>query len=275
MRLHGVSAAAVALLALLAASTAAAQAPAAVPPSGGPPPRLPGYLGPQRVPDYTVFLPPPPAPESPLAVADVAVFHATRALEGSARWQLAARDNAIGTKAMLGDFACALGVNASEAVPPALARLLSRSLADAIGIVNAAKDHYGRLRPFRVEALPTCFVPSESLALSGSYPSAHAASGWLHALLFAELDPERAAPILNRGRAFGESRVVCGVHYVSDIDAGRTVAATVVAALHGNAEFTADVAAARAELATLRGAGGAAPDAAACALEGAALATPW
>jgi acid phosphatase (class A) len=31
-------------------------------------------------------------------------------------------------------------------------------------------------------------------------------------LILAELAPERATPILNRGRAYGESRVVCGVH---------------------------------------------------------------
>src|SRR5690606_38014770 len=94
---------------------------------------------------------------------------------------------------------------------------------------------------------PTCVETSEAFAASGSYPSGHSAVGWLYALVLAEVDPEHAAAIIARGRAYGESRVVCGVHFVSDVDAGRLASSAVFAALAGNAEFQADIASAREE----------------------------
>jgi acid phosphatase (class A) len=68
----------------------------------------------------------------------------------------------------------------------------------------------------------------------------------------ADLDPARAAAILSRARAFGESRVVCGVHNASAIEAGRTNGAALVAALHGDAVFRNDMEEARREVASLR-----------------------
>jgi acid phosphatase (class A) len=257
------------------AQAAPTAAPSGPPPSGDPPrPPIAGYLG-SRVPDHTVFLPPPPAPDSPAAIADAAIFAATRALENGPRWQLAASDNQVGQKALLGDFSCAVGLDLAAASAPALSRLLARSGADAAAVFTSAKDTYRRPRPFVTEKAPICITPTETFAKSGSYPSAHATVGWLYALLLAELDPEHAAAIAARGRAYGESRVVCGVHYLSDVEAGWLTAATVVATLHGAREFEADVAAARAELTELRHTSGAAHATQACENEAASLATPW
>ncbi len=259
-----------------------ASAPEAAP--GGPPPasgvaprqRPTGYLGPDRLPDHAICLPPPPEAGSALAVADVAIFAATRELQSGPRWQLATSDDHIDRKSMLGAFSCALGVDLAAIEIPALTRVLTRSGADLFPVIGAAKDKYLRPRPFVTEQGPVCITPSEDFAKSGSYPSGHAASGWLHALLLAEIDPIHAAGIVNRGRAFGESRVVCGVHYLSDVEAGRLTASALVAALHGAPEFETDVAAARAELTTLRAANAVSPPAvAACDTEQANLATPW
>lgn len=238
------------------------------------PSRLPGYLGRADVPDHRAFLPPPPADDSVLGVADLEVFRATRALEGSARWQLAASDAEAGGNKMLEHFGCALGTKLTIAEAPALARVIARASADLGPMIGGSKDHYQRPRPFLVEEGPVCVPYTEPLAQSGSYPSGHAASGWLHALLFAEVVPEHTAPILARGRAYGESRVVCGVHYVSDVEAGRVVATALIAALHGNAEFLADVAAARSEAAALR-ALREAPDTQSCSNEAGVLKTAW
>jgi acid phosphatase (class A) len=261
--------------AVVAQSSSAPTSAAASAASGGPPrPQVAGYLG-DGVPDHSVFLPPPPAAGSQIAVGDVALFAATRALESSPRWQLAANDDQVSQKAMLRDFSCSVGLDLAAADTPALARLLARSSADAARIFVAAKDVYQRPRPFLSETGPVCITPSETFAKSGSYPSAHATVGWLYALLLAELDPEHAAKISARGRAYGESRVVCGVHYLSDVEAGWLTAATLVAALHGTQEFDTDVAAARTELTALRRAGATAPAPAACENEAANLATPW
>ncbi len=108
-------------------------------------------------------------------------------------------------------------------------------------------------------------MPSEELTESGSYPSGHPASGWLYALLLAEIDPATRTRSFNRGRAFGESRVVCGVHYYTDIEGGRITATALVATLHGTPEFETDIASARAEVFSLRGKEQ--PSAAACESE--------
>jgi acid phosphatase (class A) len=232
-------------------STAEAQAPATAGSSaGGPPrPRAEGYLGAQRVPDHTVFLAPPPAADSPAGIADRDLFRQTRALEGTKRWQLAASDDRLGARKVLGDFACAAGVDFAAVDSPALTRVLARAGADLGVMIGASKDHYQRPRPFVSEQAPICVEVSPAFAASGSYPSGHAASAWLQALLLAELAPDHAAAIIARGRSFGESRVVCGVHYASDVEGGRITATALVAALHGSPQFEADMAAARAELA--------------------------
>ena len=256
------------------AATAWAQAgPQAAGPSAAPRPRAAGYLGAGAVPDHRVFLPPPPAVGSPAGVADVAIFRATRALEGTPRWQLAASDDRIGAQKMLGDFGCAMDIDLAAFEAPALARTLARAGADLFPMVGDAKDHYQRPRPFVTESGPVCVDVSPAFAASGSYPSGHSASAWLYALLLAEIDPEHAAAILARGRAFGESRVVCGVHYETDVEGGRLTTTALVAALHGHPEFQADIAAARGELAKARTAAPK-PDAASCPAD-AALATPW
>jgi acid phosphatase (class A) len=254
---------------LLVAPAAVAQS--AMGPQAGA--RAPGYLA-DRVPDHKAFLPPPPAAGSAIANADLAIFNETRALENTPRWQLATQDDRADRSAMLGNFSCAVGIDLATAELPALTRLLQRAGSDLFPIIGPSKDLYQRPRPFVTEKGPVCITPSEGFARSGSYPSGHAAAGWLHALLLAEIDPENAAAIINRGRAFGESRVVCGVHYLSDVEGGRLAATALVAALHGVPEFEADVDAARAELEALRKAA-AKPDGATCAATEGLLATPW
>jgi acid phosphatase (class A) len=238
------------------------------------PPVVSGYLKPEQRPDHTVYLPPPPAPESVLGTADMALYRSTRALEGSARWQLAARDADIAQRDLLADFKCSVGVDLGAVQAPATTRLLTRASADLFPLIGASKDYYKRPRPYLVEKLPLCIVPSEELTRGGAYPSGHSAAGCWYALLLAETAPDHASAILARGRAFGESRVVCGVHYLSDIEGGRTLATALVAALSGSAEFAADLTAARRELGALRS-DGARGDDAACANEANELKTPW
>jgi acid phosphatase (class A) len=54
---------------------------------------------------------------------------------------------------------------------------------------------------------------------------------------------------MQAGREIGDSRMICGVHYQSDVEAGRMLGAAMVSREHANAQFRADFAAARAELA--------------------------
>ena len=97
-----------------------------------------------------------------------------------------------------------------------------------------------------VNGEPTCSPKDEDgLRKNGSYPSGHTSIGWAWALILSEIAPDRADAIQARGRNYGESRLVCNVHWQSDILEGRFMGAAAVARLHDNAAFNKDLLAAR------------------------------
>lgn len=207
-----------------------------------------GYLTKGDAPDASAFLPPPPEAGSLRQQADVETYRATRALQGSDRWRQAASDNEIETPSAPRVFNEALGVAFDPAKMPSLTLLLGRMLGDLETIQTPAKQGYFRPRPFVAEPAATCFPPEPWLGRSGSYPSGHAAMGWAWALILSELAPDRADAILARGLAYGESRVICGVHYASDVEAGRLVGAAMVARLKADPTFQRDFIEARREI---------------------------
>ncbi|WP_276118645.1 acid phosphatase [Brevundimonas naejangsanensis] len=209
-----------------------------------------GYLAPAAGFEALAFLPPPPQAGSLRAQNDVSVYRETRALEGYPRWAQAAADAEIVTPAAPRVFSEALGSPFDPQQTPALALLLGRLHADLEAVQASAKATYARSRPFVAEPANICIEAEPWLAQSGSYPSGHAAIGWAWALVLAELAPDRAEEILARGLAYGDSRVICGVHYVSDVEAGRLVGAALVARLKAEPEFQRDFGRARGELTT-------------------------
>ncbi len=90
----------------------------------------------------------------------------------------------------------------------------------------------------------------------GSYPSGYTAIGWAWALILVEIAPERTDALLGWGREFGQSRVVCNVHWQSDVDQGRFMGAATVARLHADAGFMFDLQRAKAEVQQQRTVGG-------------------
>ncbi|MBP6898615.1 MAG: phosphatase PAP2 family protein [Burkholderiaceae bacterium] len=232
---------------------------------------LRGYLDRKALPDSLALLPPPPADGSPARAADLARHQATRALKDTPRWQQAARDANLKWPAAADTLACAMGLTISQQATPHLNMLLRRSLLDAGLATYGAKDRYQRQRPFAALDEATCTPAEEaSLRKDGSYPSGHAALGWAWALVLTQVSPERGNALLARGLAFGDSRVVCGVHWQSDVEAGRVIGAAAVARLQSDALFQAQLAAARTEVEAARAAGAQPP--AHCAAEAAALA---
>lgn len=239
-----------ALIALASTAAAAGAAEKALP-----------YLESVPKPDLMQILPPPPPPGSPADADDRATFRETRKLQGSARWALATSDVTTGP---FQTFACAMNMQLDATRAPALARVLERMGGGVL--VDPVKRGYAKRRPYLDDPLPICEAKTAHLAGNGDYPSGHTTGGWAQSLVLAELMPDRATPILQRGRAFGESRYLCGAHSKSAVEAGFMSGAVVVAALHASPEFRADMDAARKELAGLR-ASAAAPNGTACAAE--------
>jgi len=213
----------------------------------------PGYLSPEALPDSLALLPPAPDPHSATQARDDAEEAADNAYRQGPRWALAALDADLDFPQAAGTFSCAVGVNISAETTPRLYTLLERTRSDAGASTRLAKDHYKRPRPFVVVRGATCQPKEENdLRTSGSYPSAHSTIGWSWALVLSEAAPDEAEAILGRGRAYLQSRVVCNAHWLSDTEAGGLLAAAVVARLHDEPAFIADLTAAKAEIRAAR-----------------------
>lgn len=207
-----------------------------------------GYLA--ALPDATL-LPAPPAFESAGDLFDRARSRDALVAAIDKRRELAKADVDSTFPAAAGIFACALGVGVTEQDTPHLYQLLRRIKEDSIAAVRPAKKFFARVRPSAVNKGATCQVEKADAAFE-SYPSGHATVGWIWAQILAELAPEHSDAVLARGLAYGESRVVCNVHWDSDLAAGRLLATAVVARLRADPEFAKDLALARQDLADAR-----------------------
>lgn len=217
---------------------------------------LQGYLPAEMLPNSLELIPPPPAEGSISLTFDEDVSKKSLALRGTLRWDLATEDANLKFPQVAGTFSCALNAPITKSDTPHLYMLLRRTLADAGLSTYTAKNNYKRTRPFVVNKEPTCTPEDEThLMKDGSYPSGHTAIGWAWALVLSEVAPEQTDALLARGRAFGQSRVICNAHWQSDVIEGRFMGAAAVARLHADPVFRSAVEEAKAELKAVRAKG--------------------
>lgn len=214
-----------------------------------------GYLTSGMNLDGAAIVGPPPTPDSPRGKADQAIFDQTRKLAGTPAWDKAIADADLSGAHGFKSFSCAAGVAIGPDATPTLAKLLLRMTDDAATLYQPAKAVFQRARPPVGNTKPICVPREKWIETDGSYPSGHGLIGWSWALVISEVAPEHASAVLARGREFGDSRIVCGVHYQSDIEAGRYLGSAMVSRLHQDPAFMSDLATARAEVAASRATG--------------------
>ena len=241
------------LFLLAGCATQGPQQPAPVPELK--PGRLIGYLPIKERIDSKAILPAPPSTPAETAT-DEAISRAALSLKGSERWKLAARDANVNFPDAAGVYSCALGSPITQKDTPYLYQLLRRVASDAGYAGDGAKELYKRNRPFVINKQAPC-TPEEMdrLGADRSYPSGHSSTGTAWALVLAELAPDRVIPILKRGQAFAESRVVCNMHWQSDTVQGRFVGVYSYGRLQASSEFQSDMRMARKEVAAARALG--------------------
>ncbi|PXA86454.1 phosphatidic acid phosphatase [Nostoc sp. 3335mG] len=197
--------------------------------------------------DLMQVLPPAPVSGDARYQADRKIFRQTRKLAGTPRWQLATSDVKTDQRSLMADFSCAVGVVLTPEDSPRTEALVARARVDTGHQTNIAKDFYKRRRPFLIDHGKIC-QPESELADSYDYPSGHTTLGWTWALALSDLLPERTTAILARGRAYGDSRFICGAHNESAVEAGKLSAGATMQAVRQTPAYQADAAAARAEL---------------------------
>lgn len=196
-------------------------------------------LTPQQMPNPVRFLPPPPDKASDAFAYDQSQYRWGKEQRlDSARLSIAVRDADWSIECICREFSEPFGMTISKEATPAIFRLLYVALISADMVGKLPKDFYKRTRPYVYYGEPTIYPQDEEeLRNNGSYPSGHTIEGWSAALILTELNPDRADTILARGYMYGESRVIAGYHWQSDVDAGRLAASAAIARLHADRRF--------------------------------------
>ena len=207
-----------------------------------------------EMPDASVFLPCPPAFESAGFAIDFMRWQWGRSVRCTDRGMMASDDSEFGIDCMVKIFGPIFGIEISEEGTPAIWKLMYRVGTTGRLSVTKAKAKYMRIRPFTKMNEHTFgkYDDEESLRYNGSYPSGHTVFGWSVALALAELVPEYQDTILCRGLLYGDSRVIVGAHWQSDVDAARLAASAALAKLHTSQAYILDLVEARKEFVRLK-----------------------
>lgn len=224
-----------------------------------------GYLSASDYQQLQQSFPPAPPSTSVEQQADEAGYQSSRNLVGTARGEIAAADDVYSSEEVAPRFADALGVTLTDQNAPRFMALISAVAADAQNQVHPIKLSVadgGRHRPILDHpSLPHCPITYAGLADTGSYPSGHAELGWLWGSILAKLASDRSAKLLARGYDFGESRLVCGFHWSSDVVSGRFAAEALLGELNTKPAFLAGLEQARQEILKARSGANAQSDA--------------
>lgn len=119
-------------------------------------------------------------------------------------------------------------------------RLLYREAQIELGIVLlGVRRLTNRQRPFTVWNKVRVKPCPGGRPEGTSFPAGHAATAALYAELLSTAVPEMAAKLEERVKDYGESRLVCGFHYRSDLAAGDKAGRAVAKALLADRAFRA------------------------------------
>lgn len=229
-----------------------------------------GYLDDARLTALANAVPPPPVAGSEADRADKATSDRYRALQGGDRWLLATAHAELRPAYGLPHFDCVLGTRLASAPTPRLTALFDKVLHDANEAAEMVKARSFRARPVDDDpARAACQRLTEPQRKTPSYPSGSAAVGAAYGEVLAALAPDRATETRRIGHQIAVSRVVCGMHYPTDVAVGESLGRDVAREIVASPGFQADLTETRAELTAARAAGLSNP---ACAAERAALA---
>ena len=202
-----------------------------------------GLLEPSQV-DASRLLPPPPAVGSTEEKAEFDELRAIAARSTPDQRAVAKHDAEDETPDI---FNAAIGFDI--ATRPQTFKLLDMVVKEEDGDTKPAKEFFHRDRPYSADpSLKTC-TPVKPGKAPTSYPSGHSSLAFSMGVVLASLLPEKSQAILARSAEYAEHRLVCGVHFRSDIVAGQQFGTVLALRLMQNAQFQAQMTLAQAELA--------------------------
>jgi len=195
--------------------------------------------------DFSRILPAPPTPDSLAAKADleaVLQVQAWRTTEQVVWAKLV--DEKIRSVLMSADVEI-LGPWFAPEKFPEIVVLTSAVVADVTSVALAAKNVHHRLRPFAADER---VHPCVGRPANGSYPSGHTAIAFAWAATMTELFPGKRAEFAERAHRIAWGRVIGGVHFPTDLEGGRLLAAAIMAEMNKSDAFRAAVERCRTEI---------------------------
>lgn len=192
--------------------------------------------------DFVAITPAPPTPGSELDRQDMKQVLLAQRTRTSAEVLKAQADD---KEEDIFIFAPILGAKFNAAELP-LTAAFSQHLRDASAVINPPlKLRFGRSRPFvaSTQVHPVC-----ERTVSNSFPSGHSMVGTLEALALIQIVPERSPEILHRLSQYTHNRVVCGVHYPTDVAASQVIASVLFGLISASPIFQKELASAKEEV---------------------------
>jgi acid phosphatase (class A) len=188
------------------------------------------------------IIPPPPSQSSAATTAELTELHSIEAARTPEQVRQAEADD---QEEDIFIFRTVLGPSFTPEALPLTAALSAHVRKDESAAGGPLKTIYRRPRPYQVDSTlhPVCPLSAEPT----SYPSGHSLSGYLLAFTLVQLVPEKRQQILDRADQYVHNRLICGVHYASDTQAGRIVAYAIFGSLAASPKFQQDLAAASEE----------------------------
>lgn len=212
------------------------------------------YIPRDDMPNGVNFLVTPPDTTSSQFVYDISQYMWGKSMrKDSARAALAVAQAVTEPADMAKLFSGPFGMEISAKKTPAIMHVLERGVKTLNLTSRKPKNHFMRKRPYARFNEPT-LVPSdeEELRTNGSYPSGHTIRGYSMALLLIQINPGAQDALLKYAYEWGQSRVIAGFHWQSDVDASKMVVAGAFARLQVSAEFQADMKKAQEEFKKLK-----------------------
>lgn len=215
---------------------------------------IPTYFTIDDMPDLVKCLPAPPSPGSAEFAYDSLRYYSAKELRGDKERMAMANSDAVWSlDTLFAQFFEPFGMELSPAATPQIWALLESGISTIELIRIRPKAHFHRVRPFEYFNEHTFTEWEEDfLRGEGSYPSGHTIRGWGTALLLTEVNPAAADALYKRAWQYGESRVLVGAHWQSDVDVSRAAASIGYAKLQTSSAFRAQVRKAQAEFKRLQ-----------------------
>lgn len=188
-------------------------------------------------PRLEVILPAPPDYGSILFQNDCARYQWGLSLRPTERGQQAREDAFISAEYFMTRFSPAVGRPLSPELQPKLYALMQRIHRTEWETNASVKEYFHRVRPYQLFGQPTLVPEAERPTDYTSYPSGHTMASWLEGMVLTAVYPEHTEAIMQVAYELGQSRVIAGFHYQSDVDAGRVAASIIFARLCAEPEF--------------------------------------